>query len=711
MEQLNINIIDGFKNKNNIINIYQTNNIVFNNINKLYSIIGNYLFNIDDNKLLRIVSSNRRFDYVIRIIENTSKVNIIDNKLLTEEFIDYVCPNLNIKYILYLLKYDTTATKNITDLIKNNRIGLINSIITFFEDKVGKLDERMFHTIFINFNTCEKLFNELISKNISKEDYDRIQNNLIETIQNGNIYNISTIYELEPNNYKLIENQYLKSIMSNKDIKELKKDFFRFVTAKVDDFYSDNPIIKMIYYLKFYRLDEICDEIRSIAIDNIKREAKRRNIVDEVNNKLTKCEFTNEERMFLTIIQFFVKCEDEEVIKILIEEMKNVSNISMKFKNIVDKTRNLFNLEMNMKLSSNLDDLDGTRYTSANGVQIIEPSGNFNFLCHTLYGYDKKHSSYVNELINNPSMWYKLDGSSTISTSSVSNRNISILGKEVREKKYVTYLFNQTPDNFLLVMNTQDLDLEHGNNVFQPTFSYSSFTTLDGLNFQTSKSGYNEIAGWREGMVPCAIACLDEEPSQEQIKSAQYFNIPIIKMNKCVNKDLVASFDEFEEYKETLSYDSLVNYIFNNLGEYEYDLNTRYISRIEKIMNYLLASFRYSVKSKNIEDMDFFERIMYKKNTEDYHIISREELVSKLNELEKVICQIYSDDFKELYMKIISIRYSISESFGLSDEEISNMENSKDENSDVIIKKSGIKYGVSTTINNYGIETNVTQKR
>ena len=698
-------LFNGFKNKNGIIDICKSNEDIYNNLKILYNLINDNIFLIEEKKLISIISNKKRLDDCINIIKYTNKVNILENPTLTEDFIDQIVPNFDIKYVSDLLKFETSASDNIINMIKKNELSKVKKIIDFFTNNFELSDDnKLIHLLFNNYSNFESLFDELIKSDLSKDEIMLIKDNLFDVIFNDNLYNISQISDLSQENYKMIEKKHIDDLVKNNDASTLKRSLFRYFTVRLDKFYCDDPIVEMKYYLKFYRLDEICEDIRNVAIENIKREAILKDCIVETNEKLSKCMFTNEERMFLITIQNIIKCNDTETINFFVEEIKNLSNVSTIFKNIVDKTRYLFNLEMNMSLSSNLEKLEGKKEVLENGVEIIEPSGNFNFLCHTIYGYDDEHSSFVDSIINDPSLWYKLDGSSTISTSSISNRNISILGKDEYGVKHVTYLFNKTPDNFLLAMDTQDLNFKHSNNKFHPKFESSFFTTLDGLNFQTSKSGYNEVAGWRNGMTPCAIACLDDEPSEEQIKAALFFKVPIIKFNPYLKRNLGSTLDQFEEYKSTLSVESLSNYIFNNVGEYELDQNQVYNSRIKNVIDYLLKSFKTSVKTVNIDEMDFIEQLRYKKDLNEYHNISREELIVKINELEKLICQIYNNDLKEIYMKIISIRYSLSEMLQLTDQEIATMEYCN--SSSVIIEKDGEKILVSTEVDNYDIKTN-----
>ena len=55
------------------------------------------------------------------------------------------------------------------------------------------------------------------------------------------------------------------------------------------------------------------------------------------------------------------------------------------------------------------------------GVKVIEFNGEkFNFLAHRLYHYDKSNSMFCRMLMDDPSLWTKLDGATTLSCSSIS---------------------------------------------------------------------------------------------------------------------------------------------------------------------------------------------------------------------------------------------------------------------------------------------------
>ena len=93
----------------------------------------------------------------------------------------------------------------------------------------------------------------------------------------------------------------------------------------------------------------------------------------------------------------------------------------------------------------------------------------FNFIVHRIYHYDSAMSDLCGKLLENPSLWTKLDGASTISTSSISDRGFWV--KDSYSPEGVIYIFDELPEDFLLYMYGHDLNVQHGGHTLEPEFS------------------------------------------------------------------------------------------------------------------------------------------------------------------------------------------------------------------------------------------------
>ena len=96
------------------------------------------------------------------------------------------------------------------------------------------------------------------------------------------------------------------------------------------------------------------------------------------------------------------------------------------------------------------------------------------------------------------------------------------------------YLFDELPEDFLLFMYGKDLNVQHGNRILNPTSSWNCFTDINSLNQSTACNhggNYNEVTGYRRNILPSAIACFGDEPTDDQIRASAYFEIPIIKFD------------------------------------------------------------------------------------------------------------------------------------------------------------------------------------
>ncbi len=150
---------------------------------------------------------------------------------------------------------------------------------------------------------------------------------------------------------------------------------------------------------------------------------------------------------------------------------------------------------------------------------------------------DRSVSGLSKSLLENPSLWNQVNGVTTISTSLISDMNLCLQYGDV------VYGFFEIPDGVMHGMYHSDAGTIHGRGILNPTMAFGENCFVTPSKLAATTGGiysYNEIAIDRKvsgetnkfgGRIsPTCIVCLNE-PSKCDLLAAQYFRIPIYKIN------------------------------------------------------------------------------------------------------------------------------------------------------------------------------------
>lgn len=561
-------------------------------------------------ELLNYIKEEHLTDETKKIIENKKnilekygKINTLEqNRVFSYNLVKYIYPNFGIEICVNLLKYNTGADKQIINQIKENNIELIKKYYNNICLKIFKNSDKTIHYSFRYFDKIKQLIEDIITNNIVLNTDDL--NNIKKIILNSNRFDINNYNQLR--NYKNIikgkineiinttneitMKNYISTLFGYDSMEQLKDDFIKY---DIDNFNKLNFIIKEIKKSK--KIEE--------------------NILKEY--KLT----TNEIKVIFLIKKLLETSNITDLKKYIVEnELMDYSN---EVRNIIEKKRKLYNIEFQTKLTdinllkskrttyikrlTSYKDINDTIGTSKEvRYEIIDMDGEkFNFLAHRLYHYDPAMKDFSGMLLNDPNLWEKLDGASTISTSSISDKGFYMIGS--KDNTGVIYLFNRLTEDFMLYMKGGDLFLQHGGHVLEPS-GENSFTDINALN-QASvyKFGeFNEVAGRRENMVPCAIACVGTEPNDDQIRAASHFKIPIIRFNiEAYKKQNIEKYKKSKEDLKINLTDENIESIFlsGDIGEQDEEIDIKY----EYCLNILKEKYR----NKEIPKEEFIKKILY----------------------------------------------------------------------------------------------------
>ena len=291
-------------------------------------------------------------------------------------------------------------------------------------------------------------------------------------------------------------------------------------------------------------------------------------------------------------------------------------------------------------------------------VSIIDmDSEPFNLLCHRIYHYDATMSGLSQKLIANPSLWTKLDGASTLSTSSISDKGFWMLHNN--DNGGVVYLFDSIPEDFLLFMYGRDLYVEHGGHKLEPTSARNCYTDLDSLNQSSAcnHSGeYNEVAGYRGMIVPSAIACLGDRPTEDQIRAAAYFDIPIIRFD-------IKKYDDIKKQRyqearlsiqELSTKEDIHDLLYNGLKGVS----------LKDTVDFIIDSIRKNYREEKIDILEMLSQLTYLKilvnrvvEPDDRKILRKVELLVRVIQEERKISEDELIDIEEANMGESGIMY------------------------------------------------------
>ncbi|MGN1371549.1 MAG: DUF4116 domain-containing protein [Candidatus Coprovivens sp.] len=626
----------------NAINSYDSdltneNGFTFRKIVTVLPFIDLEIFDSD----LQIVFKNALF-----ILKSNGKLNTLEkNPVFNYDVVKYIYPLFGLEFVLDVIKYNTPAVSVISKEIKANNANLLSS----YYDIVCRYnlfdnDDKRVHYAFRNFDKYKELIIDICNSNYELSEIDI--SNLRKVIIGNNLYDIKTYDELKQYEKKTQDFWMIKLNSNNiAEIKNVLATLFGY--ADIASLAKDFNNFQLNNYLNLKTLRE--DIIECYGLER-------------ANQIFKECFYNKKDVAIITLMSRIIESQNINELKDLMTKLINdnagVLDYCDEVRNIIAKIRLLHNYQFNGRLT-NIEDLKSKRIDKGDpnnpyGVTIIEMnSEKFNFLVHRIYSYDTNMSGFKEMLINDPSLWTKLEGASTLSTSSISDKGFWFINN--RDNNGVVYLFNSLPKSFMLFMNGRDLFVEHGGYKIEPTANINAFTNLNALN-QCScykHCSYNEVAGFREGMLPCALACVGDVPNEATIRAAKYFSdflgvdVPIIKFDVYAydTKKVEDLKKAKADFKISPNYSLMYSIFFDGIQE-----NNPNVSIKEKV-DYCLTIL--NDKYRNSE-------------------ISFDYLCKSLYEMESIVCQIIVDlpDCKKELTRIGLFRKTLTVLRGMSKEEI-----------------------------------------
>ena len=619
-------------------------NLVYKKYFNLYSII-------DDKDLTEEQLKER--ENANNLLDAYGKVNTIkQNPVFSYELVKYIYPSIGTENTVNLMKYNSGANTELIQLIQEGKQELVLSYLELIKKyHIFPNDDKQIHFAFRYFSKYKDLIENIIDKELTSEEVI----NLTKVITNRNLYHISTREELT--HYDEVVDKYAKDMLVSTDVSEL-KDFLAHT-------FGHPSIESLKTFFTTHRLDNFAQ------IYHIIKEIEK-NLDSEKANDLR---FNKAELKVILLMKEIIETDNVEELHRLIQANLDKENNIFDYSDIVNditlKVRRIYNTEFNIRLSK-VDKLESKRTREV--ATITDKDGNlkeveyelidmneepFHFLVHRIYHYDAKMNSLYEMLMKDPSLWTKLDGASTLSTSSISDKGFWMLNST--DTSGIILIFDELPDDFMLFMYGRDLYVEHGGHKLEPTASSNCYMDIDSLNQSTAvnhHSSYNEVAGFRKGVMPKAILCNGPHPTEAQVRVATYFNIPIIRMDMRKYEEITRK--RYEEAKKRLKEQSTIDDIFNVIYN-----GQRGIS-LQSQIDYCIECIRDSYKSQKID---------YK------------EMLSQLVRLRTLVNRVIENDDKHHLRKIELLIQTIAIEKKLTDEDIIDIEEANMGESGIMYKE------------------------
>lgn len=543
----NSNKYISFINKNYYERTRITNFNIFNDLNfeKIYSMIGNDIFNENICEIMINGNSNR----LIEFINNNGRINLakINSSMFDDKVWNIISQNPPIGNITVLELFNSTMDTLIDLINKDLFEGIkytyenIPESHNFIEHQLGMRKEGT-----LSFQQFSMDFIKSIGDETLKKLY--VRHKFSDEAEFKKIFEIVSF-----DNYELIQD-IVNYDTYNFNFKNISSDDMQKQLLETNiNYYNKNEVFlnkyfgierKNVYYVKLFlnainKTNKLPDEFKD----------KYGSILQLINQILIS---TDEE---LIKISKTMDLDKKDEYKKLIEACEKEGNEVLKNHFVDDlkiKNQQIVSTEEHKEIITN----DGKT------INVYELSGQpFTMLVHAIV--DNRMSvnnSYVSQIVNNPEDWDKINGGNNhISTSLISDKYMVTYGIP-NKNDTIMFGFNDLPCDSVKFTDVADVGLDRKastdinynmrNRVFRANIN--TVTTVDDLMEKTIETNlgkppnsrlWNEIGLSRTDettgakIKPNFVVCMDVI-SESSIKAAQQFNIPIYLINRKYYQEL-----------------------------------------------------------------------------------------------------------------------------------------------------------------------------
>lgn len=518
--------------ENKLLSLSETEELIFNYIQSGKSL--KYALILE-----QLGYNNEKFASLIEKIHNLHHKRPeldLNNPILSADLLsDEIVEKYGYDLISTMLEYDSGASSVLITATKNHE-ELLEKWITYLKSS-PLYNKKMLHLAVLSYPTSKELIEQLISSGV---ELDKNQlANLQEVLSQQNKFHVSNLENLS--NYRQYKEKILKAEVQSNDLGIVK-----------------NATLEILFNVSNEEAKGILKECGLNSDLFIETMEKNGHI-------------SVEDQAILEIIKELLETKDLDALKnrfnsiIYQGELGSLLEIKEKIRSYIghEFKECLFKADGNFREGISYSEVDGLSYLNmidihGNAIEknakipVVELEGiDFHLLVHRIYSFDPKFVGYSKRINADPSLWNKLEGSSTLSTSLISSRHMRCVG----EGSYgVYYGFNDISDKSLMLMGRSDIGAEQGGRKLEPISSMNEYMLPDVL--QAVSSDYNEVTLDRKSsshqefdhrLQPNCIICFDGNINEDSKRAAQYFDIPIYRINR--QKYYKKQDDLIEKYK------------------------------------------------------------------------------------------------------------------------------------------------------------------
>lgn len=550
--------------------------------------------------------SNEDTDNLNKYFENLFKIKpslCIDSPCLNGKlFNNVVIEKYGYDLLFDLVKYNSGAHRIVINSIENNDELLEKWIL--YVKRLPIYSDKLLHYAILSYEQSKNLINNLINNYIYLDE--KQLNNLNKILIERNKYSVQNMDDL--NNYEKYRN---------------------FMSEEKIDIGNINTI-----------RDGLLENIFNVSLREMNRIFVSYGLYskDYVDKYLSEC-INNEDIELLDTIRDVYTIESLELLKKKFRELKGNKKRNITLYDVEDKIKKYYGKKLKESLFkynndnhsgvnvskisgleiSNMRNINNKPMTSVDKIEVIDLEGiDFKILVHALIPSESNIKDYNDLVLENPSLWNKIDKNCPITTNMISNIHLGCLG--YGEKGIVYYGFNEISDYSLMLMSKRDLLLEHNGHELRETSINNGFMFSDLL--QATSTSYNEIlldrtssdsSNYEHRLQPNFIVCFDGYVSELSRRAAQYFDVPIYMIDRKKyrenNKNMMEKYQDEENksldtadvsnilYSKELNMDKRYD-LFLRLSEKSYNrgkINKElYLQLLEEAENIMLS---YSVQN------------------------------------------------------------------------------------------------------------------
>ncbi len=474
---------------------------------------------------------------------------LLSNKAITD--------TLGLDIIGQILDYDSAAISRIFDMTEAGQLEDVKSWVAFLH-KLGidsLSDSKITHYAILSYSEATASLARQLSMSDGQLLSDTAKRSLTQTLLTENKFNASSLNDLE--HYTELRKKGLQEAFKSNSPHEvynaITEGLFGVPSPQLKSMLAecfpniaerpDNPL--GITIIKLGKLDAVSmkEYIARYGLDDADRIAilQALNLANTYQNIRTK---QPDERADYLRFQYDSDMQPNSA------KAYDIFAVREKVQQIITKQYKEALLYYNPEETSHDIEHFTVQGLSGEPIQVNYVNGiPFKLLIHKIHCFDTSQKTIASRLSEQPALWDNAEGSSTISTSLISEDKIDFVGsaepdEDLRPINNVYYGFSQIESDSILFMGPGDLYTRNGKGILEPSADRqtAAFMTPYDLQHATPRGRYNEIVLDRKShsnnkarIRPSSIICFGDGPAGINVASkraAEYFGIPINLINR-----------------------------------------------------------------------------------------------------------------------------------------------------------------------------------